>query len=436
MIKAEELFADNSLEEVLEAPDTFINRFNDYLAGRRIIIYGAGIVGATLFRALQAMSIPVTYIVDRNAGDIPDVDGFPVNTPDSLKKITTTEDHLLVVAASAKPAKLIMNDLAKLDVGFAVLENGEKVAQVLQCAICATRFISGEDIEHALCSDCTILDNICPALRAYGIKLTRYKPGRQSVMKSRNTTMIGYILGNVCTLNCRHCCESLPMFPNDKRRFVDTQTVISDIQRLASAAEFVTLVEFIGGEPFLHPGLPEIIACALQIPNAAFVRIFTNGTVAPSEELLSVLKDRRVAVYISNYTGMLSDTQIGHIEQTRKLLSEAGVAFIYGSYKKWFDFSSFDFQQDDEKELSRRFKSCFLHNCNRLHDGVLYACAHHYAICNLGVSRDCKDAVHIQNLTDSELVKALEDFKIKPFVDACKYCQMPFKAPLILAGGS
>ncbi len=153
--------------------------------------------------------------------------------------------------------------------------------------------------------------------------------------------------------------------------------------------------------------------------------------MVPGESLLSALSDSRVAVYISNYTGELNATQTERLTETKRVLQNAGVAFIYGGYKKWFDFSSYDFQPDSDEELAARFNACFLHTCNRLHNGVLYACPHQYAGRNLGILSDCGDTV---KLDGDDLIKALDEFKTRPFVDACKHCQMPFKAPVILAG--
>jgi len=433
-MKNESIFINIDLDAASETPVDVISTFKNKLRDRDVIIYGTGIVGVTLYRALKYMEIPIKLLVDRNAAEILEVDGFPVCMPDTLKRLDNTGDCVLIVAASLKPAESIIADLKAFGLQINIIENGEKVAQVLQCAICSLRINKYKNIKHAFCSDCCILDNICPSLRKYGMNLIKFKQGEESGLKTKKVTMIGYALGNVCTLNCSHCCESIPLCPKEKRRFVDTKTVIEDIERLASAAEFVTLTEFIGGEPFLHSGLPDIIHSALKIPNAAFIRIFTNGTILPSVELLEALKNPQVAVYISNYTGMLSDKQTELLAKTKQILTENAVSFIYGGYKKWFDFSSFEFRKESDEELSRRFNACFLHNCNRLHKGILYACPHHYAGVTLGIINDDENTVHINDLAGNELAEALNKFKKLPFVNACKYCRMPFDAPMILAG--
>jgi hypothetical protein len=144
----------------------------------------------------------------------------------------------------------------------------------------------------------------------------------------------------------------------------------------------------------------------------------------------------RVAVYISNYKGMLTNQQEWSLNKTKQALQDSNVAFIYGRYKKWFDLSSFDFQSDDENELTRRYVACIFRTCNRLHKGVLYNCAHHYVGERLGYFSTDRDTRSIHEFTSEELAEALDVFKEKPFVDACRYCQMPFNAPMIIAGES
>jgi organic radical activating enzyme len=421
------------LGETLTRTDDILRQFKEELGGRKLIIYGASVIGASAYRVMRELGVDVMYIVDRDADELDDIDGFKVRKPESLAEISDLQNYLVLIAASRVTSKSVLSDMAAGGYAFTAVENGEDVTNVLQCAVCAIRHKEGRDGKLADCGICSVLDNQCPVFRKRGEDVigAAFKDDKK---RSKRNAMIGYPLGKVCTLNCRHCCESLPLYSGRQRSFVDTETVKRDIERLASACEYITKVEFIGGEPFLHPGLEEIVQETLEIGNVAFVQIFTNGTVQPSDKLCEIFANERTAVHISDYSSVLTDVQKRRVELTKETLSKRGVSYALGAGKKWFDFSSFEYRDDDDTELSKSYSACFLHHCNRLCDGVLYVCPHHYAGVGLGYIDPCSDTVRIHELEEEELAEALDRFKTMDFAEACRYCKMPWDAPVIPGG--
>jgi radical SAM protein with 4Fe4S-binding SPASM domain len=82
---------------------------------------------------------------------------------------------------------------------------------------------------------------------------------------------------DTCNLACRLCyTESTPA----RSERMSTETVLTLLERVKST---VTSVAFTGGEPFLHPGLPQIC----QAARAAFdeVSVLTNATDISDEQL-------------------------------------------------------------------------------------------------------------------------------------------------------
>ncbi|MEA2625673.1 MAG: hypothetical protein QOD06_1718 [Candidatus Binatota bacterium] len=99
-----------------------------------------------------------------------------------------------------------------------------------------------------------------------------------------------------CNLVCVHCYTSstphLPLF--GAMTMADWRRVLEDGRALGCER-----VEFIGGEPTLHPGLPDLLdhAGTLGYP---FIELYTNGTVM-TEELLAALVRNRVGIEFSIY---------------------------------------------------------------------------------------------------------------------------------------
>ena len=103
-------------------------------------------------------------------------------------------------------------------------------------------------------------------------------------------------LTNKCNLSCAHCYAESGPHPSRK----DVLTT-DDYHRLLDEAVAIgcRAVQFIGGEPTLHRGLPELIARARML-GYEDVEVYTNGTVL-TEKLLSCLVENHVNVAVSVY---------------------------------------------------------------------------------------------------------------------------------------
>jgi MoaA/NifB/PqqE/SkfB family radical SAM enzyme len=103
-------------------------------------------------------------------------------------------------------------------------------------------------------------------------------------------------LTNRCNLACAHCYAESGPRPSRK----DVLTT-ADYKRLLeeAAALGCRAVQFIGGEPTLHRGLPELITWARAL-RYEHVQVYTNGTVLP-DTLLSCFVDNWVNMAVLVY---------------------------------------------------------------------------------------------------------------------------------------
>jgi len=326
-----------------------------------------------------------------------------------------------------------MQRLNKQD-NYPVYYDGLAAHIILQSAICSKDLNDGTEKDFIQCHICSIMSNACKVLRNRFYLLHNLKKDEISNKKSASMNMLGYVLGQVCTLNCKHCCEKTPYFPVSNKTQVPAGEVIKDIHQVVNACEFLTILEFVGGEPFLHKELFLILKDALNLNNVGFINVFTNGTVKPSDKLCEVLNDRRITVYISNYSKTLSVEHAEKVNATEEMLIKYNVHYLYGTAKSWQEFLSFDFVDYEEQELRKRFINCFLHSCNRLHRGILYHCPHQYAGAVLNKIPDDCDTVKIYENNLSSLVEKLDKFRKADCINACKYCALPFDAPMVTAG--
>ncbi len=420
----------SSQVDTLESAEQIICNFRSALAEKDIILYGAGCVGRDLAVLLMEMGIKISKIVDKNWTDIGVCGGISVESPESLKSAEAMENSIAIAACDRRQMSEILRDIEELHAGIKNIECGHDIHMLLQSAWCMTKAVNDRGITLKNCYECTCLDSTCISLRTYLKKMNQYEEHQEC--GTDKVQMIGYLLSNICTLNCKNCCEAVPYMPKKMKRFIPAERVINDINKMSSACSFLTLVEFIGGEPFLHPQLPQVIKEVLKIPNVGMVHIFTNGTVIPSDELCSVLGNSRITVYISNYQVSYPDKFKGEASQTANKLEQYEVPFFFGKKQNWMDFTTFELKEENEEKLSSKFNDCFLHNCNRLMDGKLYVCPHQYAGIQLGYLEEA-NIIDIYAYTDQQLAEELDKFKGWTYLQACRQCPMP-DAPIVLSG--
>jgi MoaA/NifB/PqqE/SkfB family radical SAM enzyme len=103
-------------------------------------------------------------------------------------------------------------------------------------------------------------------------------------------------LTNQCNLTCVHCYAESGPAPQ-RPDLLDT----ADFNRLLREAADIgcRAVQFIGGEPTLHRGLPGLIASARSL-GYEHIEVYTNGTHLPPN-LLACFKEHQVAVAVSVY---------------------------------------------------------------------------------------------------------------------------------------
>jgi MoaA/NifB/PqqE/SkfB family radical SAM enzyme len=125
-------------------------------------------------------------------------------------------------------------------------------------------------------------------------------------------------LTNRCNLSCAHCYAESGPHPSRK----DVLTT-ADYQRLLEEAAVLgcRAVQFIGGEPTLHRGLPELIEQARAL-GYEDIEVYTNGTVLP-DRLLRCFVENDVDVAVSVYADDpdVHDAVTGRIGSHRRTIA-------------------------------------------------------------------------------------------------------------------
>jgi organic radical activating enzyme len=207
------------------------------------------------------------------------------------------------------------------------------------------------------------------------------------------------IITTRCNLRCKLCCESVPQNKPFKDMTLEEEHAI-----LEAAFGIIDHVEILhlsgGGEPFLHPLLPEMIDEAMRYADR-FDRfmVFTNSTIPVSDKLVQTLKKyhEKLTVHASQYNvrpekeaatfKLFADNGINH-----RIIKYHGEEQDFGG---WVDFGNYKHFDKTAEELDAQFRNCAVTRdmCGnwRTRDGTLHHCTISQRGNELGLLKDNAD---------------------------------------------
>ncbi|MCI8755712.1 MAG: radical SAM protein [Oscillospiraceae bacterium] len=141
-----------------------------------------------------------------------------------------------------------------------------------------------------------------------------------------------------CNLRCRHCNMLMPYYK--KHRHYDLSNILLDVDVYFRWVDYVEFFNILGGEPFLHPDILEItreIAKRYREKIGDLV-FFSNGTIMPEEQMLDLMKEYRIKVYIGDYREHIAAIRPKVDEFIHKLKSY-GIPYEMPISDTWTDFN-------------------------------------------------------------------------------------------------
>ncbi len=316
-------------------------KFVESLRGYEIIIYGAGAVGTSVLSALRMNGMEPLFFVDRRYKEGPCIDGIRVEPPEKLA-LVPYEGAIIIMAINAEVIRVFdrepLENIKKYNPYIKVMREGVNVANILRSAHCYQKLYENRVFDLAECLDCGGETRLCSIYQKYLYRIAGV-PASRVGSRSQKFDWFGYIMGQYCSLKCKDCCEHVPYFKNPV--FSKYDTILSDCSKIAASCEFIRYIELVGGEPFLHPDLERILKGLLQIRNVGYIKIFTNGTIVPKDEVLKILTSDRIVVDLSNYTSQTTGRLLENIHKTMDKFKEYNIRYIYSESKEWTDWGDF-----------------------------------------------------------------------------------------------
>jgi MoaA/NifB/PqqE/SkfB family radical SAM enzyme len=194
------------------------------------------------------------------------------------------------------------------------------------------------------------------------------------------------------------------------------------MNRACAAHDFIRIVPLQGGEPFLHPDFPKIIAHALLQKNVGMVQIFSN-MVCDISYNLEVLQVPRVHLRISNYTNEMNRKQKALFYRNIEMISARDIPHTIIS-PDWQLAPTLLKRDCSIAQMTRIKQSCPCPPDSRLIiNGVYYPC-HYAAYIRLhGVADYPEDKVTLDQFEyDEELRLRIAAVNERPYYDSCAHC--------------
>ena len=229
---------------------------------------------------------------------------------------------------------------------------------------------------------------------------------------------IAVVITTRCTLKCPHCVHLNSHYKT--RHDYNLSTVIDAIRSVLRVCD-VDFIALLGGEPFLHQKLPEMILTLRDEPRLGRVSITTNGTLPASEPLLIALSHSKTSVFVSNY----SSTLVPNTSELVATLTKHRInVHLADSTHQWADAGGTEPRGRDVTVLRGMYSRCLFASCPVILGSRLYVCPRNANAVNLGIISEFEGGgVELLN-TDMTTLKAriIDEVYAREFVLSCNFC--------------
>lgn len=225
-----------------------------------------------------------------------------------------------------------------------------------------------------------------------------------------------------CNLNCKYCDHFAPLA---EEKYVDIDNLERDFRRIAYLVKLDAL-GLMGGEPLLHPQLPEILNMSRRIFPHTRISIFTNAILLDkqNEVFWKACRKNNINIGISRYPINIDFNTIFSISKENNVN-----VFLYsGTVNSPKTMFKLGLDLQGTQNAAEMSKICWQNKggCSFLGDGKFYQCTTagqiHRLIkyFNLDIKVTDEDYIDIYKIRKGQ---EIIDFykKVIPF---CKYCDI------------
>ncbi len=254
---------------------------------------------------------------------------------------------------------------------------------------------------------------------------------RFKIVKKPVMPVMEYMITSRCTLNCKHCNSFMPKFKDETHiKLATFEDFKNDIDKVLSAVDYINFIGFVGGEPTLSNDLAEMIEYACSKKQIRQVFLVTNCTIAPSEKLIKVMKNKKFAAQLSDYSHVknIKNGVTVKYDKWKDAIVRNHIRFNNYQEKRkaltWFTMPELYKDVQDKNMMKTQYSKC-VQSCNVICDGKILPCtATPYIYHNLELLPEIHNEVIDlrNNQTPKELTNTIIEYFARPNPTFCNYC--------------
>ena len=239
---------------------------------------------------------------------------------------------------------------------------------------------------------------------------------------------IEYMITTRCTLNCKHCILFMPFYKKQYNFSLDR--IKTDIDAYFFSIDEVVIFRLVGGEPFLHPYLYEILQYIMYNYSSRIgkLELITNGTVINyNHKVLSLCRQYHIKIHVSNYTHCVEYEAV--LKCFINEIEAYGIEYENALPEKWTWKSVNPPGEDrglDEVELNCLFRNCLPHDRGLLNKRIYYCSMQCSALMTGKFHEDDPEDYLDLSLGERDFYKIIKfdsgDIK-RGYVSFCKNCR-------------
>jgi len=363
-----------------------------------IIVYGTEITGGVTAHALEQLNISFAAFADtdkRKHGKT--YFGHSIISPNEL--VERYPDAIVLIASAAYKS-----------ISTLLLELGVKEEQLFP----PSHVIEGVDL-----TGCKVPFQEEYLVRAISKNTTMYYCTHN--LERRIIYELQLLITSRCALKCRECLFQIPHW--NIHQDYDKEQLVNSVKKLVDLGYELDSIALLGGEPFLHHDLPEIIERICNLERIYNVAVVTNGTHSIKPELLDVLIRNRdkVTVNISKYGELARKSN-----EIEMLLNENNIrSKCDGTNQKWYKVIPPQKFKMANEQLAKKYQGCMSNTRTRgrffwIVGGKYYFCNWAFVVENMGFKLPETDYVSLDD-PDFE-TKTEKMFRRDTFFESCRYC--------------
>lgn len=250
-------------------------------------------------------------------------------------------------------------------------------------------------------------------------RLLCYDSAKREVRQLRKP-ILGYFEYDVlrhCNLNCKGCSHYSNLYPEPL--FGDLAQFKKNLSRMNELFLGVRTIHLLGGEPILHPQLPDFVRATRDAFPSANVFITTNGLLIPKAgaELFQVMREAGAAFNISNY---LPTSRMW--QAIEKRLKEENVVYYLSPLIEEFAAELSPEEEDARHNFGRCTNRMFCHLMDA--EGRISSCGK--PLTELAIQRFRPTRLNVSEQDYVDIYRAKDGFEVLAHFHSvlpfCRYC--------------